>query len=314
MTKFTIGVDISKSTLDVFRLEDGALNQFANSPVGFKALIKWLGDLPIKRIVFEPTGSYHRAFEKTFGGTFPMVKVNPLQARRFAQASGTRAKTDAVDARGLAAMGAALNLRPQNPISENERILKDFHVARASLIKERSRLRNRLQTQTIPLLKRQSRARLTQVERQIIELDAAIAAIIGQEEGMARQRDILCSIPGLGPVTSAALLTLLPELGTLDRKKVASLAGLAPFSRQSGRWQGKTFIGGGRKPLRDALYMPALVAAARFNPDLKSKYEQLRAAGKPAKVAIVAVMRKLLETANALIKADRFWAKKTDCA
>ena len=107
-------------------------------------------------------------------------------------------------------------------------------------------------------------------------------------------------------MTAAAVLTFLPEIGALDRKQVASLAGLAPYSRQSGKWQGKSFIGGGRKPLRDALYMPALVAL-RFNPDLKAKYAQLRAAGKPAKVAIVAIMRKLIETANALFKEDRLW-------
>ena len=112
---------------------------------------------------------------------------------------------------------------------------------------------------------------------------------------------------------AAAILTFLPEIGTLDRKQAGSLAGLVPHSRESGQWKGKSFISGGRKPLRDALYMPALVAM-RFNPDLKAKYTALRAAGKPAKVAIVAIMRKLLETANALVKADRFWVEKTPCA
>ena len=116
-------------------------------------------------------------------------------------------------------------------------------------------------------------------------------------------------MPGVGAVSAAAMLTLIPELGTLDRKQVASLAGLAPIIRQSGQWQGKAFIGSGRKPLRDALYMPALVAM-RWNPDLKAKYEHLRAAGKPAKVAIVAIMRKLIEIANALVKADRKWVPK----
>ena len=112
-----------------------------------------------------------------------------------------------------------------------------------------------------------------------------------------------------GAVTAAAMLTLLPEIGTLDRKQVASLAGLVPITRQSGQWQGKSFIGGGRKQLRDALYMPALLAI-KHNPDLKTKYEALRGTGKPAKVAIVAVMRKLIEMANALVKADRTWTQK----
>lgn len=310
MTEQTIGVDISKSHLDVFRLEDGAAQRFENSAVGFRALRKWLEKAPIVRIVFEPTGPYHKAFEAALGQIFPLVKVNPLQARRFAEAHGTRAKTDAVDARMLARMGAAFNLAAQAPCSREARVLRDLHVARTGLIKERTRLRNRAQTQDIAVLKRQTKARLKMVERQLGELDAEITALIETRETTARSRDILCSMPGIGTVTAAALLTLLPEIGTLARKQVASLAGLAPITRQSGQWQGKSFIGGGRKPLRDALYMPALVAM-RYNPDLKAKYEDLRTAGKPAKVAIVAIMRKLIETANALVKADRKWTLKT---
>lgn len=310
MTEHTIGIDISKSHLDAFRLEDGAAQRFENSATGFRALGKWLGKAPVARIVFEPTGPYHKAFEAALGETFPLVKVNPLQARRFAEAHGTWAKTDAVDAQMLARMGTAFDLAPQAPCSREARILRDLHVARTGLIKDRTRLRNRAQTQDIAVLKRQIKARLAQVDRQIAELDAEIAALIEARQTTARRRDILCSMPGIGAVTAAAMLTLLPEIGTLERKQVASLAGLAPIIRQSGQWQGKSFIGGGRKPLRDALYMPALVAM-RYNPDLKAKYENLRAAGKPAKVAIVAVMRKLIEMANALVKADRTWTPKT---
>jgi transposase len=210
----------------------------------------------------------------------------------------------------LARMGAAFDLEPQAPCSKETLVLKDLHVARTGLIKDRTRLRNRARTQDIAVLKRQSKARLAQVERQIAELDAEIAALIAAAQTTARSHDILCSMPGIGAVTAAAMLTLMPEMGTLERKQVASLAGLAPITRQSGQWQGKAFIQGGRKPLRDALYMPALVAM-RFNPDLKAKYEHLREAGKPAKVAIVAVMRKLIEMANALVKADRKWMSKT---
>ena len=310
MTDHNIGVDISKSHLDVFRLEDGMAKRFDNSAAGFRALTRWLGKTPVARVVFEPTGAYHKAFEVVLGDKFPLVKVNPLQARRFAEAYGTRAKTDAVDARMLARMGAAFNLEPQAPCSKEIRVLRDLHVARAGLIKDRTRLRNRAQTQDISVLKRQTKTRLTVVERQIAELDTEIATLIDAQESTARRCDILRSMPGVGAVTAAAMLTLMPEIGTLDRKQVASLAGLAPITRQSGQWQGKAFIGSGRKPLRDALYMPALVAI-RCNPDLKTKYERLRTAGKPAKVAIVAVMRNLIEIAHALVKADRKWAPKT---
>lgn len=310
MTEHTIGIDISKSHLDAFRLEDRAAERFENSPHGLRALIKWLGATPLKCIVYEPTGPYHRAFEKALSGKVPLVKVNPLQARRFAEASGTRAKTDAVDARILARMGAALALEPDAPISEKLHDLRDLQAARTGLVKERTRLRNRGHVQTNAVLKRQTKTRLALVERQIAELNAEIARHIAEDKPVARKREILCSIPGLGPIAAALILTFLPEIGTLERKQAGSLAGLVPYSRESGTWKGKSFISGGRKPLRDSLYMPALVAM-RFNPDLKAKYTQLRTAGKPAKVAIVALMRKLLETANALIKADRFWVEKT---
>ena len=177
------------------------------------------------------------------------------------------------------------------------------------MIKDRTRLRNRAHIQTNKVLQRQTKARLALVEKHIVQLDEEIDALIEANKTTARHRDILRSIPGLGQVATAAILTFLPEIGTLDRRQVGSLAGVVPHTRQSGQWKGKSFISGGRKPLRDALYMPALVAM-RFNPDLKIKYQALRKAGKPAKVAIVAIMRKLIETANALVKADRFWAKK----
>jgi len=313
MIGHTIGIDISKSHLDAFRLEDRATARFDNSQHGLKALTKWLGTTPVARVVFEPTGPYHRAFEKALSGKVPLVKVNPLQARRFAQACGTRAKTDAVDARILARMGAALSLQPDAPISEKLCDLRDLQVARTALIKERTRLKNRSQAHVNTLLKRHTKARLTLVERQIAELDAEIAEHIAADQPTARKREILCSVPGLGSVAAALILTFLPEIGTLERKQAGSLAGLVPHSRESGQWKGKAFISGGRKPLRDALYMPALVAM-RFNPDLKAKYTALRNAGKPAKVAIVAIMRKLLETANALVKADRLWVKNAPCA
>lgn len=310
MTGYTIGVDISKSHLDVFHLERQETQRFENTPSGLQALRKWLGAEPPARVVYEPTGPYHRLFEDSLSGKLPLVKVNPLQARRFAEACGTRAKTDALDARGLARMGAALALEPDAVISRNVRILRDLQVARTALIKERTRLRNRGHVQTNAVLRRQTRTRLTLVERQIAELDVEIAKRIDAHENTARQRDILRSIPGLGQIATAAILTFLPEIGTLDRRQAGSLAGLVPYNRDSGQWKGKSFISGGRKPLRDALYMPALVAM-RFNPDLRAKYAALRAAGKPAKVAIVAVMRKLIETANALVKADRIWVEIT---
>jgi len=308
MTKTTIGIDISKATLDVHRLSDGDAMQFSNDGAGFRALERWLHGHAIARIVYEPTGPYHRKFEVALQMACPLAKVNPLQARRFAQSLGTRAKTDAVDARMLARMGAAFSLAPQPIISTNQRDLKELHIARLALLKDRTRTLNRQRTLTLAVLKYQAKARLKQLGGQITKVNAAIEDLLQSTPQTARATEIICSIPGLSRISAAALLTEMPELGTLSKKQVASLAGLAPMTRQSGQWRGKSFIQGGRKLLRDSLYMPALVAM-RHNPDLKAKYTAFIAAGKPAKVALVALMRKLIILVNTLIRDDREWQK-----
>jgi transposase len=309
MTDDTIGIDISKATLDIYRLSDGKMTSFSNCCVGFKALALFCEETTVIRIVYEATGAYHSGLERALGAHFPLVKVNPLQARRFAQARGVRAKTDAVDAKMLAVMGDAFALEPSKPISETHHILKELRAFRSGLITDRTRILSRQKTQTLPMTRRQSNARLAQTEKQIVEIDAEIARLIQSSEVMARSMKILRSIPGIGAVCAAAILIEMPEIGGMDRKQVASLTGVAPMTRQSGQWRGKSFIQGGRKVVRDALYMPALVAM-RFNPDLKTKYQAMIKAGKPPKVAITALMRKLIELANALIKANRTWENK----
>ncbi len=306
MTQDNIGIDISKDKFDAHRLSDGAYQEFPNTKTGFRQFQKWLGGAMPARVVYEATGAYHGAFERALGARLPLVKVNPLQARRFAQARGQRAKTDKVDARMLAQMGVALSLEPDAPKAQDFHILKELQVARGGLIKDRTRVKNQIHQQSQPLTRQLSQERLEQIEAQIKELDAAIQAQIAQDETRARKLEILQSIPGIGSVVAATILTFCPEIGTLRNKATASLAGLAPFSQQSGNWRGKAHISGGRKPLRDALYMPALVAT-RFNPDLKAQYERLRERGKPAKIALTAIMRKLIILANTLIKDDRLW-------
>ena len=309
MMNDSIGIDISKDRLDAFRLSDEAYQSFDNNPAGFRALRRWLSDKPVARIVYEATGPYHGAFERALGPHLPLVKVNPLQACRFAQAYGSRAKTDLVDARMLAQMGEAFALEPDMPADESAHELKELQIERMALIKDRTRLLNRIKTQTLALTKRHSRARIAQIDRQLAVINAEIKTRLCKDEGEARKLDILTSIPGIGEVTAAAILIECPEIGTLGRKQIASLAGLAPMTRQSGQWRGKAFIQGGRKFLRDALYMPALVAL-RFNADLKAKYDALAKVGKPGKVAVTAIMRKLIQLANALIRDDRKWQTK----
>jgi transposase len=236
----------------------------------------------------------------------PIAKVNPRQARRFAEATGNLAKTDALDAAMLTRMGAVLSLEARPVPSAIINDLRDLRTARNALIKDQVAAQTRAKAITLPLLKRQNAARLKQIEAQREAVDAEINALIQGEPDLAQRFAILCSIPGIAEVSAAMLLIEMPELGSLDEKQVAALAGLAPIARQSGNWKGKSFIRGGRQQVRQGLYMPALVAI-RFNADLKAKYEQLIKAGKAPKQAITAVMRKLIILANALLKKGRKW-------
>jgi len=303
----TIGIDISKATLDCYAQPAGIDRQFPNTAKGHKALLRWLEQWPIERIAYEATGAYHRLLEQALSA-MPCVKLNPERARRFAQATGTLAKTDRIDAALLARMAALLQPPVRPARSEGQAQLAELINARDGLVRDRTALKNREKNLTSTLLKRQCSQRLDQIARHLEALDTEIAAIIAADAELARRHDILTSIDGVGVLTANHLIATMPELGTLENKQAASLAGLAPVARQSGQWKGKSFIRGGRANVRQALYMPALVAA-RFNPDLKAKYQQMVAAGKPAKVAITAVMRKLIVTANALLRADRLWVR-----
>ena len=308
MTKDTIGVDISKDHLDAHRMSDGKSRRFANDHAGHRTFLKWLGGATGTRIVYEPTGAYHRAFERTLAAAgLALVKVNPRQARRFAEATGRLAKTDRLDAAMLARMGAllALEARPVRNPALND--LKDLLIAREALVKNRTAAKNRAKNLTLPILKRQNGEQLRQIERQMAAIESEIMALIKVDPQLARRFDILVSIPGVSAITAFALIIDMPELGSIGNGQAASLAGLAPVARQSGHWTGRAFIRGGRSNVRQALYMPALVAM-RFNPDLKAKYDQLKAAGKPSKVAITALMRKLVVLANALLRDGRKWA------
>jgi len=306
----TVGIDISKATLDVYLHPQASARQFPNTTAGIAALMAWLAQGAVHRVIFEPTGAYHHRLERQLDNAgVPMVKVNPLQARRFAEAIGQRAKTDAVDAAMLARFGAldALQVRPM--VSQTLSDMKELLVARRGLVKDRVAASNRNHVHRAPLLKQLADQRLRQVERQIAAIDAALRALCQADAELKARLDILVSIPAIGEVTALAMLIEMPELGTMDNKCVASLAGLAPVARDSGQHSGKRFIRAGRAHLRQALYMPALVAI-RFNADMKAKYQALIATGKPPKVAITAVMRKLLILANALLREHRNWMSK----
>lgn len=310
----TFGIDISKDWLDVGRFPEAPGARFANTAAGHAALLAWLGGIEAEeggpgeegRIVFEATGAYHRGLVRALeeaGRRY--CKVNPRRARRFAQAAGRLAKTDRIDALMLARMGQVLELAPEAPRGEMQGEINALSSARLALVKDRNAVAARRAATGHALVLGQLDRRQAAIEADIAELDAALAALEA-DAGLRARAEVLVSIPGLGVVSAATILAGIPELGSMGGKQAAALAGLAPVTRSSGRRQGHAFIGGGRANLRRALYMPALVAA-RFNPDLSATYERLVAAGKPKKLALVAVMRKLLVLANALLRDGRKW-------
>lgn len=310
MLQHTIGVDVSKDRLDVHRHPGGEHRQFSNDAKGVRALIRWLGEGPVIRVVFEATGAYHRDFEQALGKAgMPLCKINPRHAKRFGEALGQRAKTDRIDAALLARLGVALEPPVRPAPSQSLSDLRELHVARAALVKDRTAAKNREKTLVNALLRRQLRQRLKQIEAQLAEVEAAILARIEADRDLARRFEIVTSIPGVAARSAFALLIDMPELGTLDSRTAAGLSGTAPIVRQSGKRKGKAFVHGGRPQVRRALYMPAL-AAARFNPDLKAIYDALIARGKLPKVALTAIMRKLVVLANALIRDDRTWSNR----
>ena len=309
----TIGIDVGKDSLVIHRLPENTTLEVRNDKAGLTKLLRWLGRDEALRVVFEPTGPYHRLLERTLAAAgVAMIKVNPRQARRFAEAIGRLAKTDRVDAAMLARLGMTLDLEVLPPRTEMLNDLRELQVARQGRVRDRIALTVRLGHASLALLKRQLRLSIRQVEAQLAEIDAAILEIIRADEALSQRFDILTSIPGIGQIAACALLIEMPELGQMEARQAAALAGLAPVTRQSGKWKGHAHIQGGRAGLRKALYMPALVAT-RYNAPLREKYQQLIADGKAAKIALIAIMRKLIVLANALLRDNRKWTPNASC-
>lgn len=302
-----IGIDIAKAQFDVFEINGQNHTTKPNTPQGIRGLVKDLTQLGNCQVIFEATGRYHKALERALAKAgIAYTCVNPWQARRFAEATGKRAKTDKVDAQMLALMGQALQLDPTVIRDETIETLGELELYRLALVQLRTAAKNREQILTHKTLKRLAARQLRQIDKDIEAVVQEMAFEVQAHPELQERFDILATIPGIGPTTAMALLIAMPELGTLSEKKLGALAGLAPMDRQSGTYKGKAHIRGGRSAVRQALFMPALVAM-RYNPDLKAFYDRLTNAGKPKKVVVTAIMRKLLVTANALIREQRSW-------
>jgi len=302
-----VGVDVCKDWLDVYLHPIGQKFRAANTPEGLKALKRRIADLPVELIVMEATGKFHRQAHRTLHAAgLAVAVVNPLRARLFAEAVGQLAKTDRLDARVLALMGQALEPSALAPAPEALEALQELARARAAAKADQTALSHRRGASQTAFLKAELGRRLKVLAGHIERLDAEIERRIGADPALKRRYDIVLTIPGVGPVAAVALVIGLPELGACSAKAASLLAGLAPLARDSGAKAGERHIWGGRAFVRTGLYFAA-VSAATCNPQLREDYKRLRDAGKKAKVAITAIMRKLVVLANVLIKEDRPW-------
>jgi transposase len=300
-----VGVDVSKEQLDVAMGSDGSALRFGNVENGIANLVAELRVRNVGLVVLEATGGFEVPLAAALAAAhLPLVIVNPRQVRAFACATGQLAKTDRIDARVLALFAERIRPEPRTLPGEASRLLDALLARRRQLLDMITAEHNRLGFAPKALHKGITK-HIRWLQRELEDVDHAIAQSIQASPLWRAQDDLLRSIPSIGPVTSRTMIGTLPELGTLHRRQIAKLVGLAPFAQDSGRFRGKRRIGGGRSDVRKALYMSTLVAT-RHNPTIRAFYQRLIAAGKPKKVALTACMRKLLTILNAVVRTGSY--------
>jgi len=299
-----VGIDVSKRHLDV-ALAD-RLERVTNDAAGLAALIAMTAAAAASLVVLEATGGYETAAVLALQGAgIPVAVINPRQARDFARAQGRLAKTDAIDARVLGRFGAVMRPSPLPPIEPGRAALVGLVARRRQLVDMLVAEQNHLE-HAAAAVRSWIEDHCVALRNQLAQVDAAIAAAVEADLALARRRAILVSVNGIGQATAAVLLAELPELGRIEHRQLAALIGVAPVNHDSGQFRGQRHIAGGRASVRCALYM-ATLSAVRHNHTLQTFYQRLRANGKPAKVALVAAMRKLATILNAVVRDDRPW-------
>lgn len=301
-----VGIDVSKDRLDVHVRPSGESFAVARDGDGLTELIGRLEVLAPRLVVVEATGGFEVVVAASIGGAgLPLAVVNPAQVRYYAQAMGKRAKTDKIDAEVIARFAEATHPEPRPLPDEATQLLSDLVTRRRQIIVMMGAERQRA-TRLPKRLRKSCERVIRMLEKELAELDREIDTTVRGTPAWRDKEDLLASVPGVGPIVARTLIAELPELGQLDRHRIASLAGVAPFTRQSGRWRGKSFIGGGRRAVRAALFL-ATMAAVRHNPAIRAFRQRLIAAGKPKMVAMVACMRKLLTMLNAILRDQKPW-------
>ena len=304
--KIYVGIDVSKAWLDIGVHPGQESWRIENTQKGIRKLINRFQNMPIENIVVEATGGYEaQLVDELSFAALPVARVNPGRVRKFAQGLNWFAKTDKIDAKVLALFGEKAQPRRVVLPSAAEKRLSALLKRRKQVLDMLTAEQNRRE-----LAEKDVQASIDKVsqvlKKQLEDLDDQIHDLIDQTPELKQKQDLLQSVPGVGPVLSATLVSQVPELGKCDRKEIAALAGVAPFNHDSGKKHGKRMIQGGRPFVRDVLYM-ATLSATRFNPIIKAMYQRLLKAGKQKKVAIVACMRKLLTILNAIIRTQIAW-------
>jgi transposase len=307
METIIVGIDVSKDRLDVAVRPSGEAFVVERNAAGLERLAARLKELLPQIVALEATGGFETVAAATLAAAgLPVVIVNPAQIRSFAKAIGQRAKTDPIDAAVIAHFAEATKPEPRSLPDEATRLLSDLVARRRQIIEMIGAERQRERRVTVLRLKKSIVRLLKALEKELTTVDTDIDEAVRGSPAWRQKEDLLASVPGIGPTIARTLMAELPELGQLGRKEIAALGGLAPFTRQSGQWRGRSFIGGGRPIVRSAVFMGAMVAK-QHNPVLKAFFDRLVAAGKPKMVALIAVARKLLTILNAILRDNRPW-------
>jgi transposase len=303
-----VGIDVSKATLDVALGSDGELVQGSNDESGIAALVSRITQAAPVLVVLEATGGYEWLVAAALAAAgLPVAVVNPRQVRDFARATGVLAKTDKIDARVLARFAEAIRPEPRAVPTPEAKEIQELLSRRRQIVDMLTMEKNRLGIAATARMKRAIKKHIAWLEEALRRANEDLDTTIRATPAWREQEDLLRSVPGIGPVSARTLLAELPELGTLNRKQIAALVGVAPLNRDSGTMQGARTCWGGRAGIRQVLYMAALTAVKR-NPIIRSTYVALRARGKKPKVALVACMRKLLTILTAMVRDSRHWS------
>jgi transposase len=306
MDAIYVGIDVSKDRLDVHLWPSGEAFAVARDGEGLATLVDRLAGVAPQLVAIEATGGFEVIAAAAIGAAgLPLAVVNPAQVRHYAQAVGRRAKTDAIDAEVIARFAAATRPEPRALPDAETQALADLVARRRQIIT--MMVAERQRAGRLPKRLKKSCERVVRVlEKELSALDQDIDTIVRGSPAWREKEDLLVTVPSIGPTTARSVMADLPELGTLDRRKIASLAGAAPFTRQSGKWRGKAFISGGRPAVRSALFM-ATLSAVRHNPTIRAFRERLLAKGKPRMVVMIACLRKLLTILNAVLRDKKPW-------